>query len=172
MGTLTKLKMIKSIFILGPDGEIIIVKHYRDKCSRTVADLFYTNVVKAASPEDVLPIIDAGRHFFIHIQRDGLFFLALVQKETGPFYVFDFLERVYEVLVDYLGKVTVSSLKAQFTIVYQLLDEMMDYSIPFTTEPNNLRDIVAAPNVLKAVAGSMLGSSLRALQSLGETKAH
>jgi hypothetical protein len=36
----------------------------------------------------------------------------------------------------------------------QLLDEMMDYSIPFTTEPNNLRDIVAPPNVLTAVAGS------------------
>jgi hypothetical protein len=46
--------------------------------------------------------------------------LALVQRETAPFYVFDFLERIYELLVDYLSKVTPSSLKAQFTVVYQV----------------------------------------------------
>jgi AP-3 complex subunit mu len=144
------------------------VAHYR-----VVAELFWSNVVKAATPSDVLPIIDAGRHFFIHIQRDGLFFLAVVQKETSPFFVIDFLQRVYELFVDYFDKLSPKVLKANFTVVYQaraslhllllaahfdamcmqLLDEMMDYGVPFTTEPNTLRDIVAAPDMLSAVAG-------------------
>jgi len=151
--------VLKSIFIFGSDGEIIIMKHYRDKTSRTVAELFWSNVMKAAAPSDVLPIIDAGRHFFIHIQRDGLFFLAVVQKETSPFFVIDFLQRVYELFVDYFEKLSPKVLKANFTVVYQLLDEMMDYGIPFTTEPNTLRDIVAAPDMLSAMAGHVLGQS-------------
>jgi hypothetical protein len=36
----------------------------------------------------------------------------------------------------------------------QLLDEMMDYSIPFTTEPNNLKDIVAPPDALNVLSGN------------------
>jgi len=36
---------------------------------------------------------------------------------------------------------------------------MMDYGVPFTTEPNTLRDIVAAPDMLSAMAGHVLGQS-------------
>jgi AP-3 complex subunit mu len=104
-------------------------------------------------------VIDAGRHFFIHIQRGGLFFLAVIQDETAPLYVLDLLERIHAVFLDYFGKVTVSTLKAHFTVVYQLLDEMVDYGVPFTTEPNILRDIVTPPSVINALAGSVLGQS-------------
>lgn len=105
------------------------------------------------------PVIDAGRHFFIHIQRDGLFILGVVQGDTAPLFVLDLLERIYAVFVDYFGKFSVSVLKAHFTVVYQLLDEMVDYGVPFTTEPNILRDIVSPPSVVTALAGSVLGQS-------------
>jgi hypothetical protein len=39
--------VLKSVFVLGPDGEIVIVKHYRDKTARSVAELFWSHVVKA-----------------------------------------------------------------------------------------------------------------------------
>ena len=118
----------------------------------------------------------------MHIQRNGLFYLGVVQRETMPMavrgggdgrgrspahrllcarQVIDFLERVHSVFFDYFGHspVTVSTLKAQFAIVYQLLDEMADYGVPFTTEVNMLRDIVAAPSLMAGIQSSMLGHS-------------
>lgn len=152
--------MIKSFFLLGPDGEIVLVKHYREKTARSVAELFWSNVIKARSPLDVPPVLDGGRHFFIHIQRNGLFFLGVVQRDTMPMAVVDFLQRIYDIFVDYFGaSLGVSTLKAQFAIVYQLLDELADYGVPFTTEPNTLRDIVSAPSAVSGFAASMLGQS-------------
>ena len=77
-----------------------------------------------------------------------------------PMAVVDFLQRIYDIFVDYFGaSLGVSTLKAQFAIVYQLLDELADYGVPFTTEPNTLRDIVSAPSAVSGFAASMLGQS-------------
>eukprot|EP01108_Squamamoeba_japonica_P005275 TRINITY_DN4142_c0_g1_i1.p1 TRINITY_DN4142_c0_g1~~TRINITY_DN4142_c0_g1_i1.p1 ORF type:complete len:413 (-),score=208.68 TRINITY_DN4142_c0_g1_i1:16-1254(-) len=150
---------LKSVFVLAPDGEILIVKHYRAKSARSVAELFWSHVIKAA-PSPPPPVIDAGRHMLISIERDGVWFLGVVTAETAPLLVIDFLQRIHSTFTGYLGSVSAQTLKAHFTTVYQLLDEMMDYGVPFTTEDNALRDIVSAPGGIAGLASSMLAKSL------------
>lgn len=89
-----------------------------------------------------------------------------------PLFVFAFLQRFVEILQDYLGDVSASSLKDNFDVVYQarnnlvalassnalsqLLEEMVDDGYPLTTEFNALRDIVLPPsfvNKILSVAG-------------------
>lgn len=86
--------------------------------------------------------------------------------------MFAFLQRFVEILQDYLGDVSASSLKDNFDVVYQarnnlvalassnalsqLLEEMVDDGYPLTTEFNALRDIVLPPsfvNKILSVAG-------------------
>ena len=90
-----------------------------------------------------------------------------------PLFVFAFLQRFVEILQDYLGDVSASSLKDNFDVVYQvgisphrsginfhacakLLEEMVDDGYPLTTESSALRDIVLPPsfvNKILSVAG-------------------
>jgi len=52
-----------------------------------------------------------------------------------------------------------NSLRENFVTVYQLLDEMMDNGIPFTTEPNALMEMIPTSNILQKFVGGLTGQS-------------
>lgn len=151
--------MIHSLFILHENGDVIIEKHYRGLVSRSICDYFWDQVNKASSPAEVLPIIITPKFYLVHVQRNGLYFLATIQNEVPPLLALDFLQRLYDVFTEYFTSVTESSLKENFSTVYQLLEEMLDNGVPFTTEPNILRDMIAPPNVLASVYNTVIGNS-------------
>lgn len=86
--------------------------------------------------------------------------LSTTQGETAPLLVIEFLHRVYDIFEDYFGEVEESVIKDNFATVYQLLEEMMDFGYPLTTEPNSLRDMIKPTSVISKLASvAMMGSS-------------
>jgi len=151
--------MIHSIFILNTVGDIIIEKHYRGLLSRNVCDYFWEEVRKASKPEEVLPVIQTPKYYLIHIQRNGLFLLSIVTQEVPPLLVVEFLHRVCDTFVQYFDpKFGEQHIRDNFVTVYQLLDEMMDNGIPFTTEPNSLMEIVPSAKGIKKWVDNMTGT--------------
>lgn len=69
--------------------------------------------------------------------------------------VFEFLHRIPDIMQEYFGQVSETIIKENFVTVYQLLDEMMDDGYPLTTEPNALKEIVPAPNILNKVVNTL-----------------
>jgi len=152
--------MIHSLFILNNVGDIIIEKHYKGLINRTVCEAFWSEVSRASSFEEVNPILPVPKFYVVHIQQNGLFYLALISKESPPLLAIEFLHRLTETLVLYFNeRVTEISLRENFVTVYQLLDEMMDNGFPFTTEPNSLMEIIPPSNVFKKVVGGITGQS-------------
>lgn len=76
--------------------------------------------------------------------------------------VIEFLHRVLDIMGDYLGgNVDESAIKESFSLVYQLLEEMMDNGYPLTTEPNALKAMIRPPTtfvrMVTAATGKVLG---------------
>lgn len=113
--------------------------------------------MKQSSPQDVNPILTTPKYYLIHIQRGGLFFLSVVSMEVSPLLVVEFLHRICDIFTDYFEKLQESTLRENFVVVYQLLDEVMDNGIPFNTEPNALAELIPAPNLLKKFVGGLTG---------------
>jgi AP-3 complex subunit mu len=68
--------------------------------------------------------------------------------KDDPLYAFAFLNTFLDILRDYFGEISAVSLKENFDIVYQLLEETLDAGgHPLTTAPNALRDIVLPPSL-------------------------
>ena len=76
------------------------------------------------------------------------------KRNTNAAEILLFLHKIVEVFTEYFKELEEESIRDNFVVIYELLDEMMDYGVPFTTEPNNLRDIVTAPDALTAMAGN------------------
>jgi hypothetical protein len=72
------------------------------------------------NPSQVLPVLQHPRYYLVHIQYKGIFFVGVVQWETPPLFVLDFLHRVLDVFKSYFEDVTEESLKENFTVVYQV----------------------------------------------------
>eukprot|EP01111_Echinosteliopsis_oligospora_P019898 TRINITY_DN986_c0_g1_i1.p1 TRINITY_DN986_c0_g1~~TRINITY_DN986_c0_g1_i1.p1 ORF type:complete len:417 (-),score=103.61 TRINITY_DN986_c0_g1_i1:50-1300(-) len=151
--------MIHSLFFLNESGDVIIEKHYRGLVNRSICDYFWDEVAKVANVSEVSPILITPKFYLIHIQRNGIYFLATMQQEVPPLLVIDFLQRMFDVFQEYFNTVSESSLKENFTSVYQLLDEMMDNGLPFTTEPNILREMIKPPNIITNVLQGVTGAS-------------
>jgi hypothetical protein len=97
--------------------------------------------------------------FLFSILRDGLSYLAACPGEISPLLVIEFLHRVADIFVEYFGSpADESAIKDNFSTVYQLLEEMVDYGWPLTTEPNALHAIIRPPDVMGKVRNLFVSS--------------
>jgi AP-3 complex subunit mu len=165
--------MIQSLFILSPVGEVLIERHFRGVVtSRTVCDAFWARASESINHHggvsattslllneqlyDTVPPVmevpgslDQGTLYLISCLRDGLSYLAIVPAEVSPLLILAFLHRVADIFVEYFGfPADESAIKDNFSTVYQLLEEMVDFGWPLTTEPNALKAMIRPPTVM------------------------
>lgn len=88
--------------------------------------------------------------------------LASTTRETSPLLIIEFLHRVFEIFEEYFGTVEESTIKDNFSLVYQLLEEMMDFGYPLTTEPNALKAMIKPPSIMNKIlnTAAMGGSAI------------
>jgi AP-1 complex subunit mu len=68
--------------------------------------------------------------------------LALSKRNTNVAEVIIFLHRLVSVLVEYFKELEEESIRDNFVIIYELMDEMMDFGYPQTTESKILQECV------------------------------
>mmetsp|Transcript_58880 Transcript_58880/g.164481 ORF Transcript_58880/g.164481 Transcript_58880/m.164481 type:complete len:454 (-) Transcript_58880:84-1445(-) len=159
--------MIDSLFVITGAGNYVVERHFRGTTPRIVCEPFMEKLRVSESIEEVPAVICANRrHVLLHIVRDKMVFLAVVTQEEPPLAVFGLLDRVHQVLSRYLGTVDVDSLRQNFSIVYLLLDEMIDSGLPFTTELNSLESIIAPPSTIGKVVQAVAGNTTQVLSDV------
>ena len=79
--------------------------------------------------------------------------LALSKRNSNAAEIILFLHRIVQVLIEYFKELEEESIRDNFVIIYELLDEMMDFGFPQTTESKILQECVCDWN------GRVLGST-------------
>ncbi len=103
------------------------------------------------------PIISTSQYYIVSIYREDNYFIAITTRETPPLTIFEFLHRVCEIFVEYFDSLDEESIKDNFSTIYQLLEEMMDYGYPLTTEPNALKAMIKPPSVMTKINNIIAG---------------
>ncbi|XP_064616406.1 AP-3 complex subunit mu-1-like [Liolophura sinensis] len=158
--------MIHSFFIINNSGDVFMEKHWKSVINKSICDYFFEAQGKAVSPEDVPPVIPTPHHYLINIYRNQLYYLAVVTTEVPPLFVIEFLHRVVDTMEDYFNESTESSIKENYVIVYELLDEMLDNGFPLAVESNILKELIKPPNLLRTIAETVTGKSTSVSGSL------
>ena len=147
--------MLQSFFLISKNGEVLIEKHWRDVTPRSVCDYFWDEVNKYETKEEMPPLVHTTKYYLISIYREGMFFVGTTTVETDPLGVIEFLHRMFDTFEIYFEEVTETNIKDNFSIVYQLLEEMMDHGYALTTEPNALKLMIKPPSVLARMANAL-----------------
>ena len=79
--------------------------------------------------------------------------------EVPPLFVIEFLHRVADTFEDYFNETTETTIKDNYVVVYELLDEMLDNGFPLATEANILKELIKPPNILRTVVNTVTGKS-------------
>jgi hypothetical protein len=62
---------------------------------------------------------------YFHVKVVGLLFVATTRVNITPSLVLELLQRIARVIKDYLGVLNEDSLRKNFVLVYELLDEVI-----------------------------------------------
>lgn len=139
-------------------GEVLIEKHWNGNVKRTIAELFWEHVVKAKSKTEVMPVISTARLHLMHVYRGNLFFLSTVRKDVPPMLVLELQHKIVNTLLDYFkNSLGETKIRENFSVIYQLLDEMVDGGFPFTTETNQLKDMIIPPSISNRIWENVTG---------------
>jgi len=131
-----------AIYILDPKGRPIISRNYRDDLPHNVAQRFAAKLVEE---EEVMlkPVIEDEGLSFIYVKHtnSNLYFMAVAERNANVMMVLLFMYKIIEVFEDYFEDLQEESIRDNFVIIYELLDEMMDFGYPQITEPKILKEL-------------------------------
>eukprot|EP01084_Bolivina_argentea_P296518 510694_1 len=146
---------IPNLFILNATGDVLIEKHYVGVTKRTIVDLFWEQVSTYEKHKEVLPIITTSNYYSISIHRSSLFLLTAVNLDVPPLLIIEAQHNIFQMFVYYFkDKITETLLRENFSLVYQLLDEIIIGGFPHTTELNQLSDMILPPTMVSKVTGA------------------
>jgi len=91
-----------------------------------------------APPVFVMP----DGYSYMHVKRNGLIFGCATEKNVSPVVVIELLSKIAKVFKDYCGTLSEESIRKNFILLYELLDELLDYGYPQVTQTENLKAFV------------------------------
>ncbi|KAF0983101.1 hypothetical protein FDP41_011079 [Naegleria fowleri] len=135
--------MISAVLILNSRGHTLISRAYRDDVeTRSISSAFRSQIL-AAKIADRCPVKTIGSVTFMFIRHEEMYLLAVTKQNPSAALVFEFLYKLIFIFQSYFdGKFTEDALKENFSLVYELLDEILDFGYPQNLEPQVLKAII------------------------------
>jgi len=136
------------IMVLNQKGDIMISRQYRDDVSRAAADSFRLQVIAAKETGTQAPVKRIENCSFLYTRHLNMYFVALTRSNVNPAMVFEYLFQKIRILKAYLGEdFDENSMRNNMTLIYELMDETMDFGYPQNCAVDVLRLYINLGNV-------------------------
>ncbi|KAL6193289.1 hypothetical protein ACLB2K_034373 [Fragaria x ananassa] len=147
---------VSALFLLDIKGRVLIWRDYRGDVSAVQAERFFTKLI---DKEVLLPFtfpncfdrVDAESHdpvvndngvSYMFLQHNNVYLMAASRQNCNAASILFFLHRIVDVFKHYFEELEEESLRDNFVVVYELLDEMMDFGYPQFTEAKILSEFI------------------------------
>ncbi|PRQ73836.1 Mu homology domain-containing protein [Rhodotorula toruloides] len=138
--------MISAFFILNLKGEVLISRLFRPDLKRSISDIFRIHVIASSTPP-TSPLITISNTTFFHVKHGGLWLVAVCKHNANAALVYEFTYRFINLGRSYFGKLDEESVKNNFVLIYELLDEILDFGYPQNSESDTLKMYITTEGV-------------------------
>ncbi|XP_043223865.1 AP-1 complex subunit mu-1-like [Amphibalanus amphitrite] len=133
---------VSSIYLLDSKGKVLISRNYRGDIEPSVIDKFMPLLMDREEEGNMSPIIQTSGCTFMYIKHSNVYVVSTTRKNANVSLVFVFLHRLVQVFEHYFKELEEESLRDNFVIVYELLDELNDFGFPQTTDSKILQEYI------------------------------
>nr|GEY12557.1 AP-1 complex subunit mu-2 [Tanacetum cinerariifolium] len=134
---------VSALFVLDIKGRCLISRHYRGDISSVEAERFFSKLLE--NEEDIEaqgPVVFDNGVSHIFIRHNNVYLMSVSRKNCNVASLIVFLHRLADVFKYYFEELEEESLRDNFVVVYELLDEMMDFGYPQYTEAKILSEFI------------------------------
>jgi AP-2 complex subunit mu-1 len=110
-----------------------------------VAEIFRIHVI--SNPDVRTPVVTFGTTTFFHIRTENMYICAVSKLNVNTALVFEFLYKFVEICKAYFGKLDEDVIKDNYVLVYELLDEILDFGYPQTSETDTLKQYISQEEI-------------------------
>ncbi|OQV18772.1 AP-2 complex subunit mu [Hypsibius exemplaris] len=139
-------KMIGGLFMYNHKGEVLISRVYRDDVGRNAVDAFRVNVIHARQ-QVRSPVTNIARTSFFHVKRGNIWIAVVTKQNVNAAMVFELLTKTVEILQSYFGKLNEENVKNNFVLVYEILDEILDFGYPQNLDTGILKSYITQQGI-------------------------
>lgn len=137
--------MASQIHFLDVKGKPLLSRDYKGDIPSNTIDQFplllLENESLSASGE-CPPFVNYNGINFVYILHNNLYVCALTRSNDNVLEMVVFMSQVIEVFTLYFKSLEEESIRDNFVIIYELLDEMMDFGSPQTTDTKILKEYI------------------------------
>eukprot|EP00049_Salpingoeca_infusionum_P019068 m.360036 g.360036 ORF g.360036 m.360036 type:complete len:424 (-) comp18858_c0_seq1:211-1482(-) len=132
-----------AIYVLDVKGKVLISRDYRGDLPASCIEKFMPLVLAQEDEGGSAPIVQTDDDItFMYIKHQNLYIVAATKRNANASLVFVFLHKLVEVFVAYFQQLEEESIRDNFVVIYELLDELMDFGYPQYTETKILQEYI------------------------------
>ncbi|CAG8039956.1 unnamed protein product [Penicillium nalgiovense] len=135
--------MASALFFLDLKGKTLLARNYRGDIPMSAVENFPILLSDAEEESSAVPPCFSHEGInYLYIRHSNLYILALTKRNTNATEILLFLHKLVEVFTEYFKVLEEESIRDNFVVIYELLDEMMDFGYPQTTESKILQEYI------------------------------
>ena len=137
-----------ALFILDLKGRIILSRDYRGDVAPKFAERFISRVAELEESGKLTPVIYDEGVSYAYVQYSNLYLVVVARTNINAAALITFLHKLKEVFVHYFNELEEESLRDNFVIAYELLDEVRPaVQLSCDTHPVDCWTVYTAPVV-------------------------
>jgi len=130
------------VYILDLKGKVLISRNYKGDIETGLIDKFNTLLLEKEEENCTSPILQTDGVTFAYIKHNNVYLVATTRRNANVVLVLQFLHKLANIFVEYFKALEEESIKDNFVLVYELLDEVMDFGLPQTTDSKILQEYI------------------------------
>lgn len=139
--------MASQIHFLDIKGKTLLSRDYKGDIPSNTIEKFPLLLLDLENDENneesnYKPFVNYQGINYIYINHNNLYVCALTRKNDNVMAIIVFLSKLIEVLTEYFKVLEEESIRDNFVIIYELLDEMMDFGHPQTSDTQILKQYI------------------------------
>lgn len=122
-------------------GKPLIQRNYRGDITTSAIEHFTQHVIDE-DEGNIKPVFEHNGLTFAYLRHNNVYFVMATKLNCNISMLIVYLHRIVEVFNGYFDTVEEESVRDNFVMIYELLDEMMDFGYPQFTETNILKEYI------------------------------
>ena len=132
---------ISSIYFLDKKAKPIIFRNYRGEISQDVSANVQRKVLELEET-NMKPVFTVNNVHYTWIKHRNIYIVAVSKRNPNVTMIFCFLHKLVDILIGYFGRLEDESIRDNFVLIYELLDEVIDHGYPQTTDIRLLKEYI------------------------------
>ena len=132
---------ISALYFLDKKGQIIIYRNYRGEVNQNISDNFNQKVLELDEC-NMKPVFTINNVHYCWIKHSNIYIVTVSKRNINIALVITFLYELKKILIDYFYKLEEETIKDNFVLIYEILDEIMDHGYPQATDSQILKSYI------------------------------